>query len=194
MVIKMEYSSKFSQEVKHNLESLRSAIDQDLGSLDNSVPNLTFSQADQILSGASSLLDSYKGFMGQLYRSTGRTYGNRRTSNGVARGRMEPAALETIQSQGYLNETDFVAKYGFNRNAVSRKLQELAVTYNWQRERTDAGWQYRPIVTKVEEPTPAVIESPVENTDAAKPEPGKTRSKRRQPTAPADETSRAGEQ
>lgn len=144
----MEYASRFSQDVRQKLESLKATIDRDLGTLDTYVGNLTFSQADEILLDASSVLDSYRTFMGHLYRGAGKPSYAARRSGGTranSRGKMEPAALETMQGQGYLVDKEFVARYGFNQNAVARKLQELAATYNWRREKTDTGWKYTPV-------------------------------------------------
>lgn len=164
----MEYSSRFSQEVRQKLESLKATIDRDLGTLDNFVNNLTFSQADEILLNANSVLDSYRTFMGHLYRGSAKpSYTGRRSgaASGKPRGTMEPSALEMMQGQGYLFEKEFVAKYGFNRNAVSRKLQDLAATYNWKRERTEAGWRYSPVVAA--SPTKPSAPAPEQTGDVA---------------------------
>lgn len=148
----MEYSSKFSQEVRRGLEGLKAAIDKDLGDLDGIVPNLSFSQADEILSGTNLLLTSYQTAMKPLYLATSRpSYsarpsGSRRSDpSAEPRGKMEPAALETMREQGYLVDKEFVIKYGFNRNAVSRKLQDMAQAYNWRRDMTAEGWRYAPV-------------------------------------------------
>jgi hypothetical protein len=143
----MEYSSRFSQEVRRGLEGLKAAIDKDLGELDGIVPNLSFSQADEILSATSALINSYQTVMRPLYRTAGKpSYGSRRPSSSAGpRGKIEPAALETMREQGYLVDKDFILKYGFNRNAVSRKLQDMAQAYNWRRDRTAEGWRYAPL-------------------------------------------------
>lgn len=57
--------------------------------------------------------------------------------------------------------------------SVTRKLQELAATYNWQRERTDAGWQYRLIAVSKVEPAPQVAEPPSEDINGPKEKPAK---------------------
>ena len=53
------YSSQFNQEIRRRLESLRGQLDEDLPKIEDLALNLTFGQADDLLSSLDYALEAY---------------------------------------------------------------------------------------------------------------------------------------
>lgn len=146
----MDYTQKIAGELSRHLQRLRDAVDTDIKEIESLVPSLTLAEIDSFAQQTSGLVNSYRRAMNPLYRNRPRPTGYRERPARVpgSEGRqsgIEQAAMEMMQQKGYVSEAELSTGYGFNRNAVRRKLGDLVQTYGWERERSpEDGWRYAP--------------------------------------------------
>ena len=146
------YSSQFNQEVRKRLQSLRGQIDEDLPRLEDLSLNLTFRQADELLGGIDSSLETYKSAMEPHYQTArrSRTSGTGGTSSYQRRkdqtqqiARMED---EAIPHQGYVIAAAITAASGYRESTVLKTLDQLASEHGWERrqDRETQSPRYKP--------------------------------------------------
>ena len=134
------YSSQFNQEIRKRLESLRGQLDEDLPRIEDLTLNLTFGQADDLLSGIDSALETYQDAMQPLYRTARRSRSTSSGGSSYSQRRREreqhitTLANDSIEKQGYVIAAAISAATGYRDTSVVRALDEMASELGWDRK------------------------------------------------------------
>lgn len=136
------YSEQFVTPIRRRLESLRGAVDKDLAQLEEGLMDLTFRQVFDLAGGLDSAVTAYQTAMQPLYRTTrraraspgneGQSYYQRRRTR---EKEIESAALEAVQSQGYVVAASLASAGQYREATVQKVLDSLAGQQGWERRR-----------------------------------------------------------
>lgn len=147
------YSSQFNQEIRRRLESLRGQLDEDLPKIEDLALNLTFGQADELLSGIDSALESHRDAMQPLYRTERRSRSGSSGGSSYSQRRREREQLiakladESVEKQGYVIAAAISAETEYRDPTVTTVLDQLAAEHGWDRrqDRETKSPRYTPL-------------------------------------------------